>query len=762
MRGVFSSSVIDRAGNAVPNTSVTVRHNSDQSEATIYDVPTGGTPINNPMTTDADGVFTFYTDPGRYDVTPNVTEGTATWIIDISGPQAYVVMDVPALVADTRDYTQVEEGDTVETLTNGFVYTVVAVDAAHPYVQSAGGVRYRPEAIQPGRYHGAQMNMTGSGDETAALENLGNNVAAGSIIELDGSKTYALGATLTNAVYVQPNGATLTNAAAGLQPILYFDGSQGLTTDPVIEGTLAYGTTQFTVTDASTKYQVGDIGRLWDNYQRPGDLQAVNYHMIKIADITGDTITVRGMIYTHLTGTITFARSPTTIVGCGLIGKCHFAPDDGHTGSCLEFNGVEGPRYGDITSTNTTAPVVMLRNTVDVLGGNVTCSDPRTSGSGQGYGVNVYGHTGGSVGDCHGHGMRHIFDCDSCYDLSVGMTTESNAKSAPIGIGHNGFAGHINMVGFRGTFVAGTYAVAFSGQGFPGGAADPDAAHPLREFHCGFVDAICTDEDANGSHTAVELQCCISGTVSFGPVSMKHRNRTGTVTGFTSNVVRVYGRNNGTFRVASIYADEAGTGFRCFGGPTDSLWQGTWDIGTITAENMFYYQALFSQGGSLTIGDTYSVFAGGQEAIFLDTGNTGLYMRGLNLGRISQGATNTKAPVFMTPGGLPVLEGHMPTSTLLSGTSVGFGAVGENAITADDLYVRDGRCALALTYSAGGNHDIVTFPIPFFNGQECYLHNFNAGDTITIKAGDNVHADVVIPALETVRLVAYSNKWGLA
>lgn len=76
MGGRFQFHVLDDAGNVVANASVTVRDESDNSLATLYEDPNDATPLANPFTTDNDGYGFFHTAAGSYKVT--ATSGTLT------------------------------------------------------------------------------------------------------------------------------------------------------------------------------------------------------------------------------------------------------------------------------------------------------------------------------------------------------------------------------------------------------------------------------------------------------------------------------------------------------------------------------------------------------------------------------------------------------------------------------------------------------------------------------------------------------------
>jgi hypothetical protein len=65
-RAQFDDVVIDLSGNALDNVEVTIYENDGTSVATIYSGKTGGSPITNPITTDATGLVSFYAEPGEY------------------------------------------------------------------------------------------------------------------------------------------------------------------------------------------------------------------------------------------------------------------------------------------------------------------------------------------------------------------------------------------------------------------------------------------------------------------------------------------------------------------------------------------------------------------------------------------------------------------------------------------------------------------------------------------------------------------------
>jgi hypothetical protein len=75
-RTQFDNVVIDTLGNALSNIEVGVYNVGTNTLSTIYTTRTGGTTKTNPFTTTSNGLVSFFTDPGTYEVRLHDLNGT--------------------------------------------------------------------------------------------------------------------------------------------------------------------------------------------------------------------------------------------------------------------------------------------------------------------------------------------------------------------------------------------------------------------------------------------------------------------------------------------------------------------------------------------------------------------------------------------------------------------------------------------------------------------------------------------------------------
>lgn len=91
-RGNIYEDVTDTNGNALVGVQVTVYETGTLNLATLYDAVTGGNLVNNPLTTDSQGVVQAYTETGEYDLSVAAPTGTfvkpAVTVLDSDDVQA--------------------------------------------------------------------------------------------------------------------------------------------------------------------------------------------------------------------------------------------------------------------------------------------------------------------------------------------------------------------------------------------------------------------------------------------------------------------------------------------------------------------------------------------------------------------------------------------------------------------------------------------------------------------------------------------------
>lgn len=734
---------------------------------------TWGTKIN----ADLDAVDALLGGTGAQKAKPNLSGGlwkidgvavtaTASALNGLSGSTVRTFSTATALLADmTLTYTAgqpwtVSVGAHVGTEEEAFGYTVAASGATDHHVITAGGVKLYTLPFRLGCYHVAQAGAVGVGDETAIIQAFSDKIPTGSELHFDRTKTYTLAIDSDRAIWWCPNGATFTNGSNSL-PILRIRSKAAVTAYAVTETTLPYGSRTFNVTNASTLFQVGQIGVLHDGRLRPSDSQPLNYFACKIAAISGTAVTVEGRILTHLQGSIVFRHTPTQIKDAGIVGRLRLAPSASHVEDCIVLQNIERPRYDQIISTGTTGSVVLVRDSYDVRGGEADMRAPAATGSGQGYGVQLYAVTGGWIGNCHGVGMRHTFDCDSTYNVSVGLVTDPAPTSVPVAIGHNGFAGHIDVVGYRGGCGAGMYPVAFSAQGHTGGAADPDPLFPLRNTKVGFVDV--TVDQAISVNTfvvaGVYYQGYLDGYNYVGPVAIKYTHPDMPTSTAASIAVRVNGGVRGVFKVESISGNKIGTAFSCYfagtAGDNDN-WRGATEIGPVDYSEQARYAVQWRNNGTLCIKSAHSPAGVGLAPAQIATSTGGFYLENMLIGPVDFG--DSVQPVAFT--GNARVYGEVFKISKNATVALVLSSNASNTVTADELYTRGSITRLNLAYTpAGGNHDITSFPAPRVEGETIDIWVVTGAGSVTIKASSTVLADVVIPALGRVTLRAFNRQW---
>ena len=670
----------------------------------------------------------------------------------------YDFRDVATLLADTG--SGFGAGSIWRTRSEGFSYEEAPSSATDHHVTTAGGVKLRALPFEPGKYHVAQVGAVGSGNETAIVQAFIDNLPAGSELHFDGTKTYTLAVKAHKSFFFAPNGATFVNAVnndyiVGILP------SVARVNHAVTESVLPYGSTTFTVTDAASLFSVGDIGVLHDGRVRPADSQPVNFHCVKIAALSGNTVTVERPTMAHMGGTIVFQYTTGQFKDAGIIGHLNVQPTNSHTLPSVYMEGIERPRFDRITGRNTFGHGVSIRRCYDMRCGDTDFRAPRATGSGQGYGFVALFSTGGYVGNCHGVGMRHAFDIDSTYDLSVGLVSDPQPAAAPCVIAHNGYAGRIDVLGYRGGNPEGAHPVVFAAQGHASGlSATGDPLFPARKIKIGFIDVVQISGSPEIFNVVGAYFQGYVEDVDIGPVTVDWPTDVEITNSASSAVIRVNGGLRGYFRTGPITANTVGFAMqaRAITLLDAAFRDGLWDIGPVTITGRGRRQVFLGSPGRLRYAGGFTGTGTGDSPVRIERLSTNPVLSSITIGHIESGlggAATSPVDIF----GLVPLAGFIPPSPKLSNVAISFASAGDAEITAGQLYNRTALFRCVVTYAPGAPHEITTFPAPLYNGQEMTMAVPGGTGDVVVKTGANVHADILVTVGEVRRLVAYSGKW---
>ena len=202
----FQDVIIDPAGNALPGVSVTVKHFSTGTVATLYS-DNALTPLPNPVVTDPNGHFFFYAEQGRYSLDlagGGVTPKTVTdlWVDDV----IYARLASPVFTGNPTAPTPALTDSTTKLATTAFAAGLMSahVAAADPHPI------YMTKAEMDVRSGGTVTQAT---DKTTAVtlnKNTGEIVTAAGAIGAGASTAFVL-----NNLTIDPHDNVVINVKSG-------------------------------------------------------------------------------------------------------------------------------------------------------------------------------------------------------------------------------------------------------------------------------------------------------------------------------------------------------------------------------------------------------------------------------------------------------------------------------------------------------------------------------------------------------------------
>ena len=634
----------------------------------------------------------------------------------------------------------------------GFRYEVVA---SGEHVTTAGGVKLRAVPFGPGKYHVAQIGAVGSGDESSIIKAFADALPAGSHLHFDGTKTYTVCVTTPNQIVFEVNGATLVNATNS-DVILSISPNAGEITDHAVTESvlLPLITVSFTVVGASTLFEAGDIGTLWDNARRPSDNQPVNFETVKIRSVSGDTVTLEAPLESHKgAGAIIFRHSTRQIKHAG-IRNAKVRPTASHTQTCLSVWWTDQPIADGNDVEGHTGHAVSIRHCYNLRIGDNRAWRPAATGSGQGYGVVGIACAGGTVGDTIADSCRHALDFDSTYRVTHGLVVDMNAISTPLTWRHNGFGGHIRGRGLIARMVVdGAYGVFDSNQGYGTGANRALAAnHILRDCSLDFAD-IENNFSPNVFSIAAYFQNGADN-VSIGVIRVRHLDAAALVVESPSIAVRLNGPVGlGGLKIGKIVADRIGRGFLRL---DDNGFVGRQGLVTIDSTEIGQTVgriAWIRGGGAVKIGAWFA--AGNTGETLFEAGQIGSNTPDrMDVGPGEYDGTDTL--VYAAVSGV---EGEISPLMKSSGTAL----TSPNGATYTAAQIQNRSGLVRILGAVGSGTDaIASFPAPTFNGQVIrVLGKFSGRNNVSIPAassdtGAAILFDTATPARA---LVGFSGLW---
>jgi len=619
-----------------------------------------------------------------------------------------------------------------------------------------GGLMIKPLPFAEGKYHVAQMGALGGvADVTAPVASLISIMPAGSELHFDGTKSYVLNISAHKEISLVGNGATLIDADISKQIIAITGDPANTTAHAVTETTLNYGDKTFTVVGASGLFTVGDIGTLHDGSLRPSDDQPVNFLVVKIKSVVGDVVTVDGFIMSYMgTNAITFIHNTDQLKDVA-VRDFKLRPRDTNLQIAAFLTHIERPAVSGIEVKGNTGNGVGIRYSYDLRVGDNTFGEPPAAASGQGYGLALYACSEGFVGQTSGIRCRHALDIDSTYGMDFGLVTDGQATSIPLGIAHNGFAGHNTFVGFKGGMDVGAYAVGASDQGFGVGANRADKVkHPLRKVHVELIEVVMFGLDPNAASTPGAYFTTHVDGVTLGKVDVRIDSATALTSGGQSAAVRLDGALfPGGLHVGTIITDKIA---RPLVRIIDNGYTGP--VGEMSADNIIVTEkcdkiAWMRGGGTLRIGRASAAGVTGSNLITAEVlgATKPTYV---DIGPVKYTGTDTQ--ILETSAGI---EGRVaPTQR-----SYGVALPSPSGATFTKIQIQNRSGAVKLVGATGSGTDAITdFPAPDLNGQEILVYGkFSGRNDVTIPAAVSLTGAVITfnTANPVRRLVGVSDKW---
>ncbi|MBB6013475.1 hypothetical protein HNR59_002864 [Aquamicrobium lusatiense] len=718
----------------------------------------------------ADGIYLFLDDGANYRLLSDYASAAIVAAAEAQAERAETAATEAALYDPTFRYKSIPDllssmrapgGAGTVWQAGEFLYEEASTGATDHHVETAAGVKLYVLPDQQGAYAATAFGVSSAvADNTTIYNRIIAGLPANSKIVWPDKQTL-LGHFLSpgKVFDLDLNGSTLVNTLDN-QSIVQM-GHSPRTAYDVTEVVLQRGARSFTVVGASSLFASGHIGYLWDSAVRPGGTQGVNYEVIKIDRVEGNTVYLQWPLYSYKgAGALKFYYSPVQHKNASIRnGKAH--PTNTHIGMGFSVWNCDGVDFDRHRSENTSGRAFDCRYSINFSSNDTICDRPRSSGSGEGYGLALYAVTGVRVRKAHGYRCRHAYDQDSVYDFDVSDVYDPEDQSSCCALAHNGFAsdGYLENVRSETSVTSGVYAVVLSAQGYGRGANEAKAENHC--FYNVYIDGVQYDARlpllATAARMGVYAQNSISGRIAN--VRLDHEDTTNP-TSVNANGVRINGVPCGDLELSQIGGKRLGAPIfleEVEYGPAGKY---VARIRGITVDEACWV-AIFSRGSWSWSVDGINLNAVlGPGVIQSGTHFSHLPVR-YDIGS-SLSYSGADVPIISHGGGAARPTGSKALSprSISSAVAVVDGA----SISTAQLENRDMRLVLSSPSGAGSITLSATtaLPQPAVNGAQAYVSVPAGLNDVVFPAGNNIHAGFTIAAGSAVRLVSYSNKWALA
>lgn len=389
--------------------------------------------------------------------------------------------------------------------------------------------------------------VSGTTDNTAAYSRLIGAVPAGSTVRFTKgpySGTFAS----TKAIALDVGGQTIKPSPAddSAAPISFTGTAAQITT---LTANTAYGQTSISVADG-TGIVPGDLLLLVDGKTRPSDsLAGVNTELVKVAAVSGNTVTVQDMVRSvQDTGTKNVYKI-TPVVRASVVNA---KLDMGATSTApgVYFRYCSEPSTHNVEVTNNIGHAIRFEATYGARAYDSYPVSPRGIGSGEGYGVTVLDSRLARVRGVYGRATRHPLDISSSYDVQaydINDTEGSSAASVPLA--HNTFGGMVSVEKVR--IKSDNYAVVWSAQGVA-----TAANYIARDVTIKDIEHVAPTKKTDEALISAYIQTGFANLVIDG-VTARYIDTSSTPS-LASAVVRLNGMCNGPSTISNIRANEVG------------------------------------------------------------------------------------------------------------------------------------------------------------------------------------------------------------
>ncbi|BCV65127.1 hypothetical protein TUM17387_04860 [Shewanella carassii] len=398
-----------------------------------------------------------------------------------------------------------------------------------------------------------------TGNYQAAYDAIVSHVESGSTIEWSSGKEYVGNFVADGkAFHLNVNNAKLKNLSDNTYVLAMVNSNE--TEYQVLESELFRQGPGFSVSNASSVFNVGDIGYLWDSALRPADDEEVNFECVKIASISGDFITVEGGLRSYKgAGQIRFYHFNSQLKDCSMKNvRISCSPTFAFNAAAII--GFDKVRHSDVEVDGAYFDSMTVRKSYDVIGKDTRPLNPReTALGGTGYGLNYRIVTKFEVENVNGLGCRHAYDQDDAYRGQITNVEDGADQSSCCVLAHNGFASDLVV---RNVNASGElYPVSTSDQGYGTGAGRAlKENHPLVNVSINNVRGeIPATKDVNAFNIAGVYLRQNTDNVDIYDVSWTYLN-SASVTGGGSSGVRIDGIPLGNTSIRKVSGNKIGIG----------------------------------------------------------------------------------------------------------------------------------------------------------------------------------------------------------